>query len=158
MCDFNGQDYCNSWYQVTNVTDYHERLSEPTTVAPLNKLNEVPLHLFRLQSPSAKIKEAMRGSGNMLVFDHKPNPLTRRTSALVSPELPRTNPEAYDEKSPLFKSCKVSFNSFKKFLKFVHITNLASILPLFANILKSMANICNIKRNQSDGKWKNNNL
>ncbi|CCD71218.1 ALK tyrosine kinase receptor homolog scd-2 [Caenorhabditis elegans] len=109
MCDFNGQDYCNSWYQVTNVTDYHERLSEPTTVAPLNKLNEVPLHLFRLQSPSAKIKEAMRGSGNMLVFDHKPNPLTRRTSALVSPELPRTNPEAYDEKSPLFKSCKLRF-------------------------------------------------
>ncbi|EGT34578.1 hypothetical protein CAEBREN_28668 [Caenorhabditis brenneri] len=109
MCDFDNPDgFCDGWVQRTRIMGSQQNQFEPTTIAPLNKIDETPTYLLKKRGPSATVREARKGSGQMLVYDEKENNIiSRRKSVLQSPVFPRTNPEAYDLNSPLFETCTV---------------------------------------------------
>ncbi|CAI2353974.1 unnamed protein product [Caenorhabditis sp. 36 PRJEB53466] len=111
MCDFS--KVCDGWYQTVRISDYQENQFEPTTVAPLNKLEETPISLLRIKFPSSKLsvtREARRGSGPLLLYESvEARKLSRRTAVMASPRFPRTNPEAYNPDSKFFGSCKLRF-------------------------------------------------
>ncbi|CAL2045475.1 unnamed protein product [Caenorhabditis brenneri] len=111
MCDFDNPDgFCDGWVQRTRIMGSQQNQFEPTTIAPLNKIDETPTYLLKKRGPSATVREARKGSGQMLVYDEKENNIiSRRKSVLQSPVFPRTNPEAYDLNSPLFETCTLRF-------------------------------------------------
>ncbi|ULT90323.1 hypothetical protein L3Y34_008582 [Caenorhabditis briggsae] len=111
MCNFESPDgFCDGWLQTTRIIGPTQKLFEPTTVAPSNKIEEKPSILLKKRAPSTRIKEARKGSGQMLVYDYlEVQDLSRRRSVLQSPAFPRTNPAAYDHNSPMFETCTLRF-------------------------------------------------
>lgn len=114
MCDFNSPpEFCPGWFQITRISEFQESQFEPTTLAPLNKLDATPIYLMRIRNPSSKMsinREPWRGAGKMLIYESvEARKLSGRTSILVSPPFPRTNPAAYDKNSKYYKTCQVSF-------------------------------------------------
>ncbi|KAF1751412.1 hypothetical protein GCK72_017966 [Caenorhabditis remanei] len=111
MCNFDSSDgFCDGWLQTTRIIG-PQQINDPNSATPLNKFDEPLSYLLRkrMSSPST-LREARRGSGQMLVYDYDSVAmLSRRISVLQSPVFPRTNPLAYDKNSHLFETCTLRF-------------------------------------------------